>query len=534
MISLNEIKLRLDEALNVEIELSNIKRKIAKKYSINETDIQKVELIKKAIDARNKEDILFVYNVDVALRNESHYLKKNPKLNTSKPKLYPYIEEGNVELKHPIVVVGFGPSGIFASYILAKRGYPVVVIEQGEDVIERTKEMDHFLKTGEFNSKASILYGEGGAGTFSDGKLNTLVSDIRSKLILDIFASHGAPQEIRYINKPHIGTDVLKKVVYNMRQSIIKSGAVVRFNTKLTNVLIENNQLKKIELNHHEWMDVSVCLLGIGHSAKDTVTMLYNQSMKVSPKPFSIGVRIEHLQSSINEAQYGKSAVHPALGAADYKLSYHSPSGRTAYTFCMCPGGYVMPSNGEVGHLVTNGMSKSTRAGINANSALLVNVTPSDFPSDHPLSGFSFQEEFEKKAFILGGSNYHAPVQKVGDFLRDRNSISFGKVIPTYEIGTKFVKMTDLLPRYVTDTLKEALVQFEKQLKGFASDDAILTGVETRSSSPVRLERNEFFESSIAGIYPMGEGAGYAGGITSSAIDGIKTAEQIISKYRRK
>lgn len=533
MISINEIKLQLDEAINKETELNHLKKKIIKKWNIKETDILDITINRKAIDARKKSEILFVYNTHVLVKNEKEILLKNPKLSSAKQKTYEDVSEGEVVTQHPIVVVGFGPSGLFASYLLAKRGYKVLVIEQGEDAINRTKEVDAFLSTGKFNYKASILYGEGGAGTFSDGKLTTLLNDIRSKLILDVFIENGAPEEIRYVNKPHIGTDVLKHVVVNMRKQIIDMGGMILFNTKLTDIIIKDQKLSKIEINHNEFIDTDVLLLGIGHSAKDTVKMLYDKHMSITPKPFSIGVRIEHLQSKINKAQYGKSAEHQALGAADYKLSYHSPNGRTAYTFCMCPGGYVMPSNGEEGHVVTNGMSKSMRNGKNANSALLVNVTPNDFPTEHPLSGFDFQETFEKKAYELAGSNYYAPIQRVGDFHQDKDSNHFGEVNPSYEPGTTFIKMTSLLPNYVTDTLKEALIHFDKQLQGFNHPDALLTGVETRSSSPVRLERNEFHESSLIGIYPMGEGAGYAGGIMSSAIDGIKTAEQIIMKYKR-
>lgn len=533
MITVNEIKLTLDEAVNKDLELLSLKRKVYKKTGIRIEDIKKIEIIKKAVDARNRDDILFVYNLDLEVEKEGFYLQKSQKISKTNRKQYQDVFEGTLPLKHPIVVVGFGPSGLFASYLLAKRGYPVLVIEQGEDVISRTKHVEVFLRTGKFQTKASILYGEGGAGTFSDGKLTTLVNDIRSKFILETFIKNGANEEIGYINKPHIGTDVLKKVVSNMRQEILSFGGEIRFNTKLTNIEMKDQQLSRIEVNHNEWIDSNLCLLGIGHSAKDTVEMLLHKGIVIEPKPFSIGVRIEHKQSLINQSQYGYFASHKALGAADYKLFYHHPSGRTAYTFCMCPGGEVMPSNGEEGHVVTNGMSKSLRNLENANSALLVSVTPEDFGSKDPLAGFQFQSQFEELAFKLGGKNYFAPVQKVGDFLQNKLSTSFGSVLPSYKPGTTFVKMTDLLPPYVTDTLKDALLQFDKQIKGFATQDALLTGVETRSSSPVRLVRDTNYETNISGLFPMGEGAGYAGGIMSSAIDGMKIAEHIIETYKR-
>ncbi len=532
MITYNEIKLSLDEALNNQVEKRNIILKIVKRFRIYESDIIEVKIDKKALDARNKDNIIFVYNVDITLKNETLYLKKNPKLiQTSRP-LYQEITRGSKTIEHRIVVVGFGPAGIFASFYLQKRGYQVLVLEQGEDVISRTISIETFLKTGIFDSKASVLFGEGGAGTFSDGKLTTQVNDIRSKMILDILVEGGAPEEIKYLSKPHIGTDVLKKVVSNIRKQIITMGGIIRFNAKVTDFIFDAGQLIQLEINHQEIIPVDVCLLGIGHSAIDTIKQLYEKKMDISQKPFSIGVRIEHSQEMINQAQYGKFYSHPSLGAADYKLVYHHPNGRTAYTFCMCPGGTVMPSNGEECRIVTNGMSLSTRNSKNANSAFLVNVNPSDFENDHPLAGFAFQELYERLAFIKGGSNYFAPIQTVGDFLQKKPSVSIGTIQPSYKPGTNFVQMDEILPPFVVNTLRDALPNLDKQLKGFSSADALLTGVETRSSSPIRMNRDSSHESSLKGIYPMGEGAGFAGGIMSSAIDGIKTAEQVVMKYK--
>ncbi|HOO44000.1 MAG TPA: hypothetical protein PKU69_02920, partial [Bacillota bacterium] len=382
-----------------------------------------------------------------------------------------------------------------------------------------------------FKESGSILFGEGGAGTFSDGKLTTLVNDYRSKMILDILIKAGANPEIGYLNKPHIGTDELKIVTKNIRQEIARMGGEIRFGSQMTDLMIENNQLKAVVVNHQTILETEVILMGIGHSARDTFKLLHEKQVEISQKAFSIGLRIEHPQTLINKSQYGEHHNHPALGAADYKLSYHSPSGRSAYTFCMCPGGFVVGSISEPESICTNGMSYAKRDGVNANSALLVNVTPDDFPSRHPLAGMDLQREIERKAYDVAGKDYFAPVQLVGDFLRGHVSTKFGSVEPTYLPGTRFIRMEEILPRFVTDTLKEALLVFDRKIKGFAMDEALLTGPETRSSSPIRIKRDETHESNISGIYPMGEGAGYAGGIMSSAIDGIKTAEKIISKY---
>jgi len=531
MIQINEIKLTLDESLN---EIDVLKKKISKQYSISFSDGKEFIIRKKAIDARNKSQILFVYNVELSLPNEATFIKKYPKITTAKDYSYPEIIHGVESLDSRITVIGFGPSGIFAALLLARHGYKPLILEQGEDAISRTKEIQKFLETGEFSKKASILFGEGGAGTFSDGKLNSLVNDVRSLYVLEAFVKHGGPKEILYVNKPHIGTDILKKVIVNIRREIESLGGEIRFSSKVTDFHFKENSLTGIVINNKETISTKVCLLGIGHSAKETFKKLQEKEIHLEQKPFSLGVRIEHLQKMINESQYGKYSEHKALGAADYKLFYHSDNGRTCYTFCMCPGGTVMPSNGESGHIVTNGMSESARNKVNSNSALLVSVTPEDFPSKDPLAGFELQEKYEKIAFDKAGKNYQAPVQLVGDFLEEKCSTTFGNVIPSYKPGTSFVKMEEVLPKYVTKIIKEALPYFDSRLHGFASKDAILTGVETRSSSPVRIVRTDTHESSVSGLYPMGEGAGYAGGIMSSAIDGLKTAEIIIMKYKSK
>ena len=351
---------------------------------------------------------------------------------------YQEIPSGNEILEHRPVVVGFGPSGIFAALLLARRGYKPVVLERGFDVENRSRNVEHFYETGEYSEGSTILFGEGGAGTFSDGKLTTLINDIRCRYVLESLVGHGAQQEILYINKPHVGTDVLRVVVKNMREEIIKLGGTIRFNAKVTKLVIKDDVLKGVIINDQEEIKTNVCLLGIGHSARDTFELLYDQKLNITQKAFSVGVRIEHPQVLINRSQYGKFADEPYLGAADYKLSYHAADERTAYTFCMCPGGWVMCASSEEGGVVTNGMSESKRDYENANAALLVNVNPSDFESDHPLAGVTYQRVIEQKAYSMGGSNYNAPIQLVGDFLKDQPSTKLGTVKPSYRPGFKF------------------------------------------------------------------------------------------------
>jgi len=532
MIRITELKLELNQAENKAMEFKHLKQHVVSKYRIPADHILSMEIFKKAVDARKKSHVFFVYSVDLSLKNESRFLENHHKQVSLTPNMtYQEIPSGTKKLSNRPVIVGFGPSGLFAAYLLAKRGYQPVVLERGLDVDERTMHVKAFQKTGNFDTYSTILFGEGGAGTFSDGKLTTLINDLRSRFILSALVLHGADREIMYINKPHIGTDQLKIIMKSMRNKIIKMGGTIRFDAIVTDFIIHDSKLQAIKVNHDETIETNVCLLGIGHSARDTFETLYHQQVEIQQKPFSIGVRIEHPQAFINQAQYGDYATSKALGAADYKLSYHAKNGRSAYTFCMCPGGYVMCASSEAGGLVTNGMSESIRNQENANSALLVNVTPEDFKSDHPLAGVAYQRAFEQKAFVLGGSTYHAPVQLVGDFMNHRKSHAFGHVTPSYQPGTTFADLHEILPDYITETMIEALLDFDQKINGFAMKDAILTGVETRSSSPIRILRNAQHESNIIGLYPMGEGAGYAGGIMSSAVDGMKTAEKIIAKY---
>ena len=432
------------------------------------------------------------------------------------------------------VIIGMGPAGLFAGLFLARNGYKPIVLERGDDVETRTAKINEFWNGGMLDTESNVQFGEGGAGTFSDGKLTTLINDRRCHTVLEEFVRAGAPEEILYKNKPHIGTDLLKSVVKNIRQEIIENGGEVRFRAKVTDFVIKDGSVEAVIINDKERLNCRVVMLAIGHSARDTFKVLHDRGVKMTQKPFSIGVRIEHPQIIINKSQYGKFANHEKLGAADYKLAAHFDNGRSAYTFCMCPGGMVIAAASEENMVVTNGMSYHARDMENANSALLVGVNPEDFESSHPLAGVEFQRKWESLAFVLGGKNYKAPAQKVGDFLKDRPSDAIGDVRPTYNLGVTMTDLRGCLPKYVTDTLKMAIIAFDRKIKGFAYADAIMTGVETRSSSPIRIVRDENFESNIKGLYPIGEGAGYAGGIMSAAIDGLRAAEEIAKSYNIK
>lgn len=460
------------------------------------------------------------------LKNEDKILKvycdkgvlKVPELSCKYDKIAP------PNIKRPIIV-GTGPSGLFAGLVLAKMGYRPILLERGKNVDERIIDADLFWREGKLNTESNVQFGEGGAGTFSDGKLTTLIKDPRSRIVLEEFVEAGAPREILYINKPHIGTDILRDVVKNIRKKIIVLGGEIRFNSKVTDLVIKNSQVTGVEINDEEIIHSDKVLLALGHSARDTFKMLYHNGVEIIQKGFSIGVRIEHPQRLIDENQYGEFANHKKLGAADYKLSGHFENGRSAYTFCMCPGGMVIAAASEENMVVTNGMSLYARNMENANSALLVGVYPQDYGDEHPLAGVEFQRKWERLAFIAGGNNYKAPAQKVGDFLKDRASENIGEINPTYNPGVTMTDLRQCLPEFVIDTLKKAIVSFDKNISGFANPDAIITGVETRSSSPIRILRDESFQSNIKGLYPVGEGAGYAGGIMSAAIDGIRVAE---------
>lgn len=536
MVRVSNIKIGLERAKNPRDEHNALKDAIIFRLKIKESELVGFRIFKKSVDARKKNEIFYIYTLDVNLSNEKKVLErfrniKNNEISLTPDMSYKWVNRGSERLKYRPVIIGMGPAGLFAGLFLSRQGYNPIVLERGEDVDNRAAKINRFWNEGSLDPESNVQFGEGGAGTFSDGKLTTLINDARCRVVLEEFVKAGAPEDILYKAKPHIGTDRLRTVVRNMRQEIIANGGEVRFNSKVTDFLIKNGRIEKIIINGNEELPCEVVLLATGHSARDTYEVLFNRGVNISAKPFSIGVRIEHPQEIIDKAQYGNYAGFPGLGAADYKLSYHSKSGRSCYTFCMCPGGFVVAAESEENGVVTNGMSEYKRDGENANSAVLVGISPDDFESSHPLAGINFQRIWERKAFEAGGRNYRAPVQLIGDFLNDRISTDFGKVLPTYKPGTTFAMIRDCLPFYVTDTIKEALLYFDSKIRGFAMPDGILTGVETRSFAPVRINRDNNHLSNIEGLYPVGEGAGYAGGIMSSAVDGIKTAEKVMERF---
>ena len=509
--------------------------KVCKKNKLNKSEINSWHIIKKSIDARDKGNVHYNYSVEIFFDGEETKSNEENLLEVYNVKKFE---------KSP-VVVGAGPAGLFAAYTLALNGAKPILVEQGKKVEDRQKDVDNFINNGKLIPTSNIQFGEGGAGTFSDGKLTTGVNNILNKTVLETFVKFGAPNQILYLSKPHMGTDNLVKIVRNMREEIIRLGGKVMFETKVVgfeyeNTVVDvdteikeddvlNKSLKAVALSNGEKIETNNVILAIGHSARDTFETLYKDGTKMEPKAFSVGVRIEHKQKMINESQYG-AKTKLKLPPAEYKLVYHAKDGRTCYSFCMCPGGTVMASSSENGTIVTNGMSKFARDGENANSAVLVNVIPSDYYKSTPLDGIYFQKNLEEKAFNLGGKNYFAPIQRVGDFLNNAKTEKIGEIKPSYKPGVTLSNLNEILPDFVSKTLKEGIVYFDSKLKGFATPDAIMTGVETRSSSPLKIVRNENFESNINGIYPCGEGAGYAGGIMTAAMDGIKVAKSVLTK----
>jgi len=528
IIRIEEVHLELDD------KESKLRAKIVKILNLPEKDVLKFTIVKRNIDSRRR-NILFVYSLDVEVKNAKRIRKWNKRHRVRIQEPYIYKEgKATSKPKKRIIVVGSGPCGLFATLLLARAGLKPLLIERGRDVDSRIKDVDEFSKERKLNTQSNIQFGEGGAGTFSDGKLYTLINDPRSKYIFSQLIKAGAPKEIAWSGSPHIGTDKLREVVKNLRKIIIKNGGEVKFETCLTDLEIKDGKLETAILNNEKKVPVEELILATGHSARDTFRMLYEKKLKMSPKAFSIGLRIEHKAETINKSQYGDSHKHPKLGSAKYKLVQHLTDKRPVYTFCMCPGGYVMGATSEENAIVSNGMSEFAQDGENSNSALLVPIKAEDFDSDHPLAGLEFQQKWEEKAFIAGGSDYSAPVQLVGDFLENKPSKEIKSITPSYTPGIKPTSLESCLPDYVLESIREAIPLLGKKIHGFANPEAVLTGVETRSSSTVRLERNEKYESNIEGVYPAGEGAGHAGGIVSSAIDGLTVAEAIIEKYGTK
>ena len=527
MIRIRQIKIPIEKD-----NLNHLKKKVSLILKCPETNIKAISISKKSLDARKKPNIFYIYEVDVDVKNEEHLLKKhqsNKDIFLTPEEKYIYPKIGNKELKHRPIIVGSGPSGLFCAYLLAELGYQPIIIERGEMIEERVKSVEEFWKTGVLNKNSNVQFGEGGAGTFSDGKLNTLVKDkgFRMKKVFEIFVESGADKEILYTNNPHIGTDVLRKVIINLRKKITDFGGEFHYNTTLTNINIKENKMTSIEINHKKIIETDILVLSIGHSARDTFEMLNKKDFSLEPKPFAVGLRIQHPQELININQYGKNTK--LLPPASYKLTYQTKEGRGVYSFCMCPGGYVVNASSEEKRLAINGMSYHDRNSQNANSAIVVTISPKDYGTN-PLDGLTFQRELEEKAYALG--NGKIPIQTIKDFHNSVESKKLGNISPIFKGDYQLTDLNQIFPSYITTSIKEALPNFDKKIPGFNNDNAILAGVESRTSSPVKIPRGENLESHIKGIYPCGEGAGYAGGITTSAMDGLKVAESIISIYQ--
>lgn len=514
--------------INLEQNEETAYHKALKTAGLTDSDVISWKILKYSVDARKKDQIQKVYTLGVSV---SKYNKSRKNVSVIEEKQYTYDLSGKQEMKHPPVVVGFGPAGMFAAYLLACNGYRPIIIEKGGTVEERTKAVEKFWTTGELDLNSNVQFGEGGAGTFSDGKLNTGIKDKKNRIrfVLETFVKFGASEKILYDAKPHIGTDVLKNVVSNMRKFIIEKGGTFYFNTELTDITYKNNRLCQIHLDNGNVMDTEVCILAIGHSARDTFEMLYKNGISMEQKPFALGVRVEHAQKKINLSQYGFEDNR--LGAASYKLTYKTKKNRGVYSFCMCPGGYVVDSSSESEMKVVNGMSYANRDGKNANSAIVVTVTPEDFENPHPLSGMEYQRTLERKAYKEGQGC--VPIQKYIDFKENTVTEELGEIIPQIKGRYKFANLNAIFPEYIVEALMEGIEYFGSRINGFNGDDVILSAVETRTSSPVRIVRDDTFQSSVAGLFPAGEGAGYAGGITSAAIDGMKIFEYIAKTYKR-
>ena len=526
MVKIQQIK------LPVSCTKEDLENKIKKLLKISSNDLISWNIRRQSLDARRKPKLFFVYTVEVAVKKEKQVLKRvnNKNIMSTTPVKFSYLKTGkNIPVKKRPVIVGSGPAGLFCAYYLVKAGLKPLIIERGEDVENRLKTVEKFWKTGTLDTESNVQFGEGGAGTFSDGKLNTLVKDTkgRNQEVLKIFVEFGAPEEILYQQKPHLGTDLLIGIVKNMRNYIKSAGGEFSFSSKMTDIQIENGILKSITINDVENVETDCLVLAIGHSARDTFMLLKKKNLPMEAKAFAVGLRIEHLQTLINLYQYGQE--HSSyLSAASYKLTHKCQNNRGVYSFCMCPGGFVVNASSEEKRLAVNGMSYHDRNSDNANSALIVTVVPEDFPGTDVLRGMEFQRNLEEKAYELGKGNI--PIQLYGDFVQNKTSVSLGNVNPCMKGHYSFANLRELLPEELNTALIEGIEAFEKIIPGFSGEDSVLSGIESRTSSPVRIVRNEFFESEICGIYPCGEGAGYAGGITSAAMDGLKVGEAIMKK----
>lgn len=527
MIRLTEIKLPLDHDENA------IGQAIINKLNISPEQLHSYNVFKRGYDARKKSAILLIYTLDIEVDNEAQLLasfEKDQHVKVSPDTNYKFVAHANSSIKERPVVIGFGPCGLFAGLVLAQMGFKPIILERGKEVRERTKDTFGFWRKKALNTESNVQFGEGGAGTFSDGKLYSQVKDPKhyGRKVITEFVEAGAPEEILYVSKPHIGTFKLVTMIEKMRARIIELGGEIRFSTRVDDIHLDNGQVTGLTLSNGEKLETRHVVLAVGHSARDTFKMIHDKGIYVEAKPFSVGFRIEHKQSMIDECRFGDNAGNPILGSADYKLVHHCNNGRTVYSFCMCPGGTVVAATSEEGRVVTNGMSQYSRSERNANSAIVVGISPEkDFPG-HPLAGIDLQRKLEEQAYELGGKNYDAPAQLIGDFLKGKSSANLGDVQPSYTPGIKLTDLSNVLPPFAIEALREAIPAFNKQIRGFSTNDGLLTGVETRTSSPISIKRDKTFQSiNTKGLYPAGEGAGYAGGILSAGIDGIKAAEAV-------
>ncbi len=538
MLRITDLQLPLDHAE------ADLKEAVLKRLKISDAELINFTVFKRSYDARKKSAIVLIYTIDVEVKDDEALLHKikniqgQAKIGKTPDTSYKFVthaKDGNYPRP---VVIGFGPCGLFAALILAQMGFKPIVLERGKAVRERTKDTWGLWRKRELQPESNVQFGEGGAGTFSDGKLYSQVKDPKhyGRKVLTEFVKAGAPEEIMYVSKPHIGTFRLVKMIEEMRANIIELGGEIRFQQKVTDFDIQDGEVRGLTINEQEHIEADHVVLAVGHSARDTFQLVYDKGIYVEAKPFSVGFRIEHPQSIIDKARFGPNAGNKILGAADYKLVHHAKNNRSVYSFCMCPGGTVVAATSEPGRVVTNGMSQYSRNERNANSAIVVGISPEvDYPG-HPLAGIDFQRKLESKAFELGGGTYNAPGQLIGDFLANRPSMELGEVVPSYKPGITLCNLADVLPAFAIEAIREAIPEFDKQIKGFSLKDAILTGVETRTSSPIRIKRKDDDMQSLntRGLFPAGEGAGYAGGILSAAIDGIKVAEALALSLQRK
>ena len=526
MIRITELRLPLEHSPD------DLSTAIVQRLGIAADDLVNFTVFKRGYDARKRDAIVLVYTLDITLRDEAAVLARfsaDNHVNLSPDTQYYFVGHAPENLAQRPIVVGFGPCGIMAGLLLAQMGFRPLILERGKKVRERTKDTWGLWRRGELNPESNVQFGEGGAGTFSDGKLYSQIKDPKhyGRKVLTEFVKAGAPEEILYLSKPHIGTFRLVKMVENIRHEIEQLGGEIRFQQQVTDVLLEDGQLRGVVLANGEQLRSDFVILALGHSARDTFNMLYERGVFMEAKPFSLGFRIEHPQKLIDQARFGKYAGNELLGAADYKIVHHAKNGRSVYSFCMCPGGQVVAATSEVGRVVTNGMSQYSRAERNANAGIVVGVNPTDFPGS-PLAGLEFQRRWESRAYELGGGNYFAPGQLVGDFVKGIPSKTLGSVEPSYQPGVQLTDLATSLPPYAIEAIREALPAFERQIKGFSLYDAVLTGVETRTSSPLRMTRGQDMQSlNVKGLFPAGEGAGYAGGILSAGVDGIRVAEAV-------